>query len=179
VSRVGKRPIEIPDKVKLEISGDEVTVTGPKGTLSRRIRPEIKLEVNGNLLQVSRPSNSKLHRSLHGLTRQLVYNMVQGVSTGYQKVLEIVGVGYRAELLGRHVRLSLGFSHPCIVKAPEGITFELEGPSKIKVAGIDKELVGLVAAKIRGLRPPEPYKGKGVRYENEYVRRKAGKTGTK
>lgn len=176
MSRIGKKPVEIPDKVKVELVGCDVTVTGPKGVLSRTLHPEMKVTLDKDVLTVERPSDSKFHRSLHGLTRQLVANMVEGVSAGFTRKLEIVGVGYRAEKLGEHLKLLVGYSHPIIVKAPEGVTFELPEPVKITVSGINKELVGMVAAKIRSFRRPEPYKGKGIRYEGEYVRRKAGKT---
>jgi large subunit ribosomal protein L6 len=176
MSRIGKKPIEIPEKVKVELSGSEITVTGPRGVLSRSLHPQIKVTIDKNVITVERPSDSKFHRSLHGLTRQLVANMVEGVHSGFSKMLQVVGVGYRAEMMGKNLRLSVGYSHPIIMKAPEGISFELPEPLKIKVLGIDKELVGMVAAKIRSFRPPEPYKGKGIRYEGEYVRRKAGKT---
>lgn len=176
MSRIGKKPIEIPEKVKVELSGTDVTVTGPKGVLNRTLHPQMKVVIDKDVITVERSSDSKFHRSLHGLTRQLVANMVDGVNTGFSKVLEIVGVGYRAEMMGKNLRLSVGYSHPIIVKAPEGVSFEVPEPVKIKVLGIDKELVGMVAAKIRYFRPPEPYKGKGIRYQGEYVRRKAGKT---
>jgi large subunit ribosomal protein L6 len=176
MSRIGKKPVEIPDKVKVELAGTDITVTGPKGVLSRTLHPEMKVTLDKNVLTVERPSDSKFHRSLHGLTRQLVANMVEGVSEGFTRKLQIVGVGYRAEKVGKHLKLLVGYSHPIIVKAPEGVTFELPEPVKITVSGINKELVGMVAAKIRSFRRPEPYKGKGIRYEGEYVRRKAGKT---
>jgi large subunit ribosomal protein L6 len=176
MSRIGKKPIEIPEKVKVEMSGNDITVTGPRGTLSRTLRPEMNVKIEDSQVVIERPSDSKFHRSLHGLTRQLVANMVEGVNSGFGKKLEIVGVGYRAEMAGKHLRLLVGFSHPVMLKAPEGITFEVPQPTVIQVSGIDKELVGMVAAKIRSFRPPEPYKGKGIRYEGEYVRRKAGKT---
>jgi large subunit ribosomal protein L6 len=176
MSRIGKRPIAIPEKVKVSLEGRQITVTGPKGTLARELHPDMNVQIEEGQVVVTRPSDSKTNRSLHGLTRQLVANMVEGVSSGYTKGLEIVGVGFRAEMKGRHLKLLVGFSHPIVVKAPEGISYELPEPTKIKVNGIDKELVGQVAAKIRSFRPPEPYKGKGIRYEGEYVRKKAGKT---
>ncbi len=176
MSRIGKQPVAIPDKVKIDLQGQVMTVTGPKGTLSRELHPQMKIEVVENEIQVSRPSDSRTNRALHGLTRQLIFNMGEGVTNGFEKSLEIIGVGYRAEMLGKHLKLLLGFSHPIIVKAPEGIVIELPEAGKIKVSGINKELVGQMAAKIRGFRPPEPYKGKGIRYVGEYVRRKAGKT---
>lgn len=176
MSRIGKKPIEIPEKVEVKLAGVDITVTGPKGVLSRSLHPRMRVSVDDKTVTVTRPSDSKTNRSLHGLTRQLIANMVEGVSQGFSKNLEIVGVGYRAEMIGRHLKLLIGFSHPVMMKAPEGISFELPEPLKIKVSGIDKELVGMVAAKIRSFRPPEPYKGKGIRYQGEYVRRKAGKT---
>ena len=176
MSRIGKQPVAIPDKVKIDLAGQAITVTGPKGTLSRELHPKMKIEIADNEIRVSRSSDARSQRALHGLTRQLIFNMVEGVTNGFEKTLEIIGVGYRAELLGKHLRLALGFSHPIIVKAPEGIALELPEAGKIKISGINKELVGQVAAKIRGFRPPEPYKGKGIRYVGEYVRRKAGKT---
>lgn len=176
MSRIGKQPVVIPDKVKVELDGVAMTVTGPKGALSRKLHPAINIEVGESEITVTRPTDSKTHRALHGLTRQLIFNMVEGVSNGFSKTLEVIGVGYRAELAGKMLKLALGFSHPVMVKPPEGITFELPESGKIKVSGIDKELVGQVAAKVRSFRPPEPYKGKGVRYVGEYVRRKAGKT---
>lgn len=153
-------------------------MTGPKGELSQMIHPSMTVELAGNELVVNRPSEAKFHKSLHGLTRSLIANMVIGVTTGYEKSLEIQGVGYKAVLAGKKLNLSLGLSHPVLLSLPEGIKVELNGPSKIKVSGIDKQLVGLVAAKIRSFRPPEPYKGKGIRYEGEIVRKKAGKTAT-
>lgn len=153
-------------------------MTGPKGELSQMIHPSMTVELAGNELVVNRPSEAKFHKSLHGLTRSLIANMVIGVTTGYEKSLEIQGVGYKAVLAGKKLNLSLGLSHPVLLSLPEGIKVELNGPNKIKVSGIDKQLVGLVAAKIRSFRPPEPYKGKGIRYEGEIVRKKAGKTAT-
>ncbi len=175
MSRVGKAPIELPDKVKVEINGSNVKVTGPKGTLERDIHPSMTAKQDNGSVLVERPSDSKFHRSLHGLTRQLIFNMVKGTSDGFEKVLEINGVGYRAELRGRFLRLAVGFSHAIMIKPIEGIQFVLDDPNHVRVQGIDKELVGQVAAKIRGFRPPEPYKGKGIRYAGEYVRKKAGK----
>ncbi len=175
MSRVGKAPIELPAKVKVEINGSHVKVTGPKGSLERDIHPSMTAKQEESQILVERPSDSKFHRSLHGLTRQLIFNMVKGTSEGFEKVLEINGVGYRAELRGRHLRLAVGFSHPIMVKPVEGVEFVLDDPNHVRVQGIDKELVGQVAAKIRGFRPPEPYKGKGIRYAGEFVRKKAGK----
>ena len=178
MSRVGKRPIPIPSGVKVSVKQNRITVTGPKGELSQTIHPSIQVEEDKEVLVIQRPSNNKFHRSLHGLTRSLIANMVTGVVSEYHKSLEIQGIGYRAELKGKKLNLILGLSHPVLFSPPEGIKVELSGPNKIKVSGIDKHLVGLVAAKIRSFRPPEPYKGKGIRYEGEFVRKKAGKTAT-
>jgi large subunit ribosomal protein L6 len=177
MSRVGKEPITIPDGVKVDIAGQMVTVTGPKGSLSSEVpEPIVVSEVKGEL-KVERPTDEPKDRSLHGLSRTLVANMVTGVSDGYTKVLELVGVGYRAEIKERHLVLNVGLSHPVLVKAPEGVSFAIGADGSIEVSGIDKYLVGQVSANIRAVRPPEPYKGKGIRYRGEYVRRKAGKTG--
>lgn len=178
MSRVGKKPIPIPAGVKVEIKDDHIKVTGPKGELSRSIHPSMVVKQDQDALVVKRPSDSKFHRSLHGLTRSLVVNMVDGVTSEYEKSLEIQGIGYKAELRGKKLRLSLGLSHPVLFSPPEGIKIEVDGPNKMKISGIDKQLVGVVAAKIRSFRPPEPYKGKGIRYEGEMVRKKAGKTAT-
>jgi large subunit ribosomal protein L6 len=163
--------------VDITLDGRVITVTGPKGSLTRELPPRMALEREGDVLTVVRPTEQKLDRSLHGLTRTLVNNMVVGVTTGYRKGLEIVGVGYRAQKVGDKLQLALGYSHPVEIDPPEGISFELETPLKVAVVGIDKELVGEVAAKVRATRKPEPYKGKGVRYAGEKVRRKAGKAG--
>jgi large subunit ribosomal protein L6 len=178
MSRVGKKPIPIPAGVKVEIKDDHIKVTGPKGELSRSIHPSMVVKRDQDALVVKRPSDSKFHRSLHGLTRSLVGNMVDGVTSEYEKSLEIQGIGYKAELKGKKLRLSLGLSHPILFSPPEGIKIGVDGPNKMKISGIDKQLVGVVAAKIRSFRPPEPYKGKGIRYEGEIVRKKAGKTAT-
>jgi large subunit ribosomal protein L6 len=178
MSRVGKKPIPIPAGVKVEIEDDHIKVTGPKGELSRSIHPSMVVKQDQDALVVKRSSDSKFHRSLHGLTRSLVVNMVDGVTSEYKKSLEIQGIGYKAELKGKKLRLSLGLSHPILFSPPEGIKIEVDGPNKMKISGIDKQLVGVVAAKIRSFRPPEPYKGKGIRYEGEIVRKKAGKTAT-
>jgi len=175
VSRIGKQPIPVPSGVKVTIDKNEVVVEGPKGTLSRTFDSDMQIVLEGDTVVVTRPSDERRHRSLHGLTRTLIANMVQGVSEGFSKNLEIVGVGYRATLKGTDLDLSLGFSHPVVVRAEEGITFEVPAPTKITVRGIDKQRVGQVAAEIRKIRPPEPYKGKGVRYAGEHVRRKLGK----
>ena len=185
MSRIGKQPIPVPSGVSVSITdGGDVTVKGPKGELSYRIDPEMSIAQEGDELVVTRPTEQKRHRAMHGLTRSLVANMVEGVSEGYTKELEVIGVGFRADakkMAGMDVlELALGFSHPIYFVPPEGVDIEAEtirGQNpKIKITGIDKQVVGQVAAKIRALRPPEPYKGKGVRYADEYVRRKAGKT---
>jgi large subunit ribosomal protein L6 len=176
VSRIGKQPIPIPSGVEVQIEGSTVTVKGPKGSLTQSFNEDMTMTLEEGVLSVARPSDERAHRSLHGLTRTLLANMVAGVSEGFHKNLEIVGVGYRAELKGSDIQLALGFSHTVLVKAPEGITFEVPAPTKITVRGIDKQRVGQVAAEIRSWRKPEPYKGKGVRYEGEHVRRKLGKT---
>ena len=176
MSRVGKSPIPVPPGVSVTVAGGEVTVTGPKGTLAHRVPEVISVRQEGEVLMVSRADDERESRALHGLTRALVNNMVVGVHEGYRKDLEIIGVGYRATAKspGR-LELQLGFSHPVSVEAPEGITFQVPTQTAIRVLGIDKQAVGQVAAQIRALRKPEPYKGKGIRYAGEYVRRKAGK----
>lgn len=177
MSRVGKLPIQIPDKTKVDIQGKTVTVTGPKGNLSCEIHKDISADLEDNTIVVSRPSDNKKHRALHGLTRALINNMVVGVNEGYKKELQIIGVGYRAEMKGNNLVAHLGYSHPIVMAPPEGVNIEvLPKENKIIVDGIDKQLVGQTAAKIRAFRKPEPYKGKGVRYVDEYVRTKAGKT---
>ena len=176
MSRIGRTPVPVPSGVNVALDGRSVTVSGPLGSLSHEVAGEITVRQDGPLLLVERPDDERRSRSLHGLTRTLVNNMVVGVTTGFAKNLEIVGVGYRATPKGpTTVELALGFSHPVVVQAPEGITFEVPAPTRITVRGSDKQVVGEVAAKIRKLRPPEPYKGKGVRYAGEVVRRKAGK----
>jgi large subunit ribosomal protein L6 len=176
MSRIGRTPIPVPEGVKVTVEGKRVTVSGPGGTLSRQLPGEITLRQDGSTLLVERPDDQRHNRALHGLTRSLVANMVTGVTAGFVKELEIVGVGYRATAKGPgELEMALGFSHPVPVRAPEGITFEVPAPTRIRVRGIDKELVGQVAANVRGLRRPEPYKGKGVRYAGERVVRKAGK----
>lgn len=177
MSRIGRSPIPVPSGVTVTIDGPKVSVTGPKGTLSLVVaEPIIVAQENGELA-VTRPDDERASRALHGLTRTLVANMVIGVTTGYEKGLEIVGTGYRVAAKGTDLEFALGFSHPVTVKAPDGISFVVETPTKFKVTGIDKQKVGEVAANIRKIRKPEPYKGKGVRYEGEVVRRKAGKAG--
>jgi large subunit ribosomal protein L6 len=177
MSRIGRLPITIPAGVDVTLDGRVITVKGPKGTLTRQLPPRIEIEREGDTLNVVRPTENKLDKSLHGLTRTLVNNMVVGVTTGYRKGLEIIGVGYRAQKVGDKLQLALGYSHPVEINPPAGISFELETPLKLSVVGIDKELVGQIAAKVRATRKPEPYKGKGVRYAGEKVRRKAGKAG--
>jgi len=176
VSRIGKMPITVPAGVEVIIEPTEVIVKGPKGQLSEKIPPGIKVIKEDNIITVQRQSESKLHRSLHGLIRTLISNMVTGVSEGFSKTLEIVGVGYRATKKGDDIELAMGFSHPVTMKQPEGIEFEVPAPTRIIVKGSNKQMVGEIAANIRGIRPPEPYKGKGIKYEGEYIRRKVGKT---
>ena len=179
MSRIGKLPIEIPAGVKVSISNNDVTVTGPKGTLSRTVLDFVTLDLSDKALTVSRIDDSIKARSAHGLTRTLLSNMVTGVTKGFERALEINGVGYRAELKGEVLNLSLGYSHPINFQLPKGITVEVDKMTKLLVKGIDKELVGQTAAKIREFRSPEPYKGKGVKYADETILRKAGKTGKK
>ena len=174
MSRIGRQPIELPGGVDVKIDGTHVSVKGPRGTLERSLHPEMKLVQEDGTIRVERPSDEAMHRSLHGLTRTLVANMVEGVTKGYEKRLEIVGVGYRASLRGQDLEIAAGFSHPVIVQRPEGVEFEVPQPTRITVRGNDKQAVGEIAAKIRKIRPPEPYKGKGIRYDGEHVRKKAG-----
>jgi large subunit ribosomal protein L6 len=175
MSRIGKKPIPIPSGVEVKITAGTVTVKGPKGELSERINPDITVSQDDGTVVVTRPTDRGPHRALHGLTRSLVANMVTGVTDGFEKRLEIQGVGYRAQMRGSDLELQLGFSHPVNVKAPEGISFEVPQPTQIVVRGISKQRVGETAAQIRKWRPPEPYKGKGIRYADEYVQRKVGK----
>ena len=175
MSRIGKKPIEIPESVTVSVAPGRVTVNGPKGELTQAINPDMKVEQTNGTLTVERPTDRGDHRALHGLTRSLIANMVEGVTDGFEKRLEIQGVGYRAKLQGKSLELALGYSHPVSVPAPEGIEFEVPQPTEVIVRGIDKQLVGETAAQIRKKRPPEPYKGKGIRYSGEYVRRKVGK----
>jgi large subunit ribosomal protein L6 len=175
MSRIGRQPIAVPGGVDVSVEGSRVSVKGPRGSLEQSFHPDMRIVLEDSTLRVERPSEERLHRSLHGLTRTLVWNMVEGVTKGYEKRLEIVGVGYRAVLKGADLELALGFSHTVAVPAPPGIEFEVPVPTRITIRGIDKQLVGEVAAKIRKLRKPEPYKGKGIRYEGEHVRKKAGK----
>ena len=177
MSRVGKSPVKIPEKTKVEIDGSHIKVTGPKGTLERNLHPDVTATLDGEQVIVTRPNDQKKIRALHGLTRALINNMVVGCSTGYQRQLLMVGVGYRAEIKEKALVLYLGYSHPIVLLPPEGVNVSVQPKeSKITVEGIDKELVGLTAAKIRSFRKPEPYKGKGIRYIDEHVRTKAGKT---
>ncbi len=177
MSRIGRLPIAVPPTVDVTIDGRQVTVKGPKGTLSRTLHPDIAVAQEDGSIVVTRPTEQKTHKQLHGLTRTLVNNMVVGVTDGYRKGLEITGVGYRATLNGRKLTLNLGYSHPVEIDPPDGISFEVENPTRLAVIGIDKELVGQIAAQVRATRKPEPYKGKGVRYAGERIRRKAGKAG--
>src|SRR5689334_1143914 len=175
MSRIGRLPIEIPSGVDVQVEPGQVRVKGPKGELSQHVSPDLSIEREDSTLRVKRPTDRGEHRALHGLTRSLIFNMVEGVTNGFEKQLEIQGVGYRAQLRGKSLELALGYSHPVRVEAPEGIDFEVPAPTQIIVRGIDKQLVGEIAARIRKLRPPEPYKGKGIRYAGEYVARKVGK----
>jgi large subunit ribosomal protein L6 len=176
MSRIGKQPIPVPTAVKVDINGPTVSISGPRGSLDREINERMRLHVEDGRLLVTRPSDEPRDRAMHGLTRALLANMVTGVDTGFRKTLELVGVGYRAQVQGQKLVLALGFSHPVEIEPPAGITFAMEGP-RVVIEGIDKEMVGQVAADIRKLRPPEPYLGKGIRYQGEIVRRKAGKSG--
>ena len=179
MSRIGKMPITVPAGVTVTIEDNHVTVKGPKGEISRHINKNMKLTMDNGVITVERPDDEKESRSLHGLSRTLINNMIIGVTQGFSKTLEINGVGYRAAKQGQNINFTLGFSHPVVKEPPAGITFEVPAPNKIVVSGADKEVVGAVAADIRTLRPPEPYKGKGIRYEGEHVRRKIGKAGAK
>jgi len=177
VSRIGKQPVPIPAGVEVNVGDSEVVVKGPKGQLSQPLLPGIRINVDNGHVVVERTSDEKRHRAMHGLARSLVANMVEGVTKGYQKNLELKGVGYRAQMQGKNLVLSVGYSHPVEIAPPEGIELEVPQPTKIVVKGIDKQLVGQVAADIRAVRPPEPYLGKGIMYEGERIRRKAGKSG--
>jgi len=180
MSRIGKLPIPVPDGVQVQIQGQNVTVKGPKGTLSLAAHPAVQVQLEERHILCRRSSEEKPHKALHGLTRSLLRNMVDGVMKGFERRLDLVGVGYRASLLGpKNLNLALGYSHPIIYPIPEGIKVEVKDQTQVVVSGIDKQLVGAVAAKIRSFRPPEPYKGKGVKYAEERIRRKAGKTGAK
>jgi large subunit ribosomal protein L6 len=175
LSRIGRQPINVPDGVTVDVKPGAVSVKGPRGELSQTVSPDMKVDQSDGTVTVARPTDRGEHRALHGLTRSLIANMVQGVTDGYEKRLEIQGVGYRARLQGKALELSVGYSHSVTVTAPEGIDFEVPVPTQVIVRGIDKQLVGETAARIRRTRPPEPYKGKGVRYVGEHVRRKVGK----
>jgi len=175
MSRIGRLPIPVPEGVEVRVDGSAVTVKGPRGELDRSFDPAMTMAVEDGEVTVTRATDAARHRALHGLTRSLIANMVIGVSQGYERALEIHGVGYRAEQRGKNLMLNVGFSHPVEIRAPEGIELKAESPTLIRVTGIDKEKVGQIAAEIRKVRPPEPYKGKGIRYQGEYVRRKAGK----
>lgn len=177
MSRIGSAPIELPSGVEIDVEDQIVSVKGPKGALSQDVGPQMKVEIDDGVVTVQRTNDERATKALHGLYRALIQNMVIGVSDGYQKELEAVGVGYRASLKGKTLELLVGFSHPVTVDAPDGIEFEVPEPTRIIVRGTDKQLVGQVAADIRKVRPPEPYKGKGIRYVDEHVRRKAGKAG--
>ena len=179
MSRIGKKPVTVPKDVTLDLQGQVVAVKGPKGELRRSLHPEMQLALADGSFTVSRPSEATKHKALHGLTRTLVQNMVDGVSKGFSKTLEIQGVGYKAEAKPYGVNLIVGFSHPVKYEAPKGIKISVENNTVVKIEGADKEIVGQVAAELRAVRPPEPYKGKGIRYQGEQVRRKAGKTGAK
>jgi large subunit ribosomal protein L6 len=177
MSRIGKLPVPVPAGVKVSLSGNEMTVTGPKGTLKQSLHERMVIAVEADQIVVSRPSNEKTDLALHGLTRSLINNMVVGVSQGFKKALEINGVGYRAEISGKVLTMALGYSHPVVYELPEGISVEVEKQTKLSVIGIDKQLVGSTSAKIRSFRAPEPYKGKGIKYADERILRKAGKAG--
>jgi large subunit ribosomal protein L6 len=175
MSRIGRKPIEIPDGVEVDVQPGSIKVKGPKGELNQSVNREMKVLLDDVTVKVERPTDRGEHRALHGLTRSLIANMVEGVTDGFERRLEIQGVGYRAQLKGKNLEMALGFSHPVSIEAPEGIDFEVPQPTEVIVRGIDKQLVGETAARIRKSRPPEPYKGKGVRYAGEYVARKVGK----
>ncbi len=177
MSRIGKQPVVIPSGVDIKVDGLTVAVKGPKGTLERTFPEEVTLAVGDGEIRVGRPADDRRSRAMHGLSRALLANMVMGVSEGYTRELQLVGVGYRAALKGKNLELLVGFSHPVAIEAPDGVSFEVPEPTKVIVSGIDKERVGQASADIRKVRPPEPYKGKGIRYVDEYVRRKAGKAG--
>ena len=178
MSRIGKLPITVPAGVTVNVDENNfVTVKGPKGTLSQQVNPIIKLNQEGNVLTLTRPSDAKPHKAMHGLYRALVANMVHGVTEGFQKTLELVGTGYRAQVDNNVLTINIGFSHPVVLNAPEGVTFECPAQTKIVVKGANKQVVGNLAADIRAIRPPEPYLGKGIKYENEHIRRKEGKSG--
>lgn len=177
MSRIGKKPVPVPEQVTVKIDGTTITVSGPKGTLTQVFHPDMTIEMQDGQIVVSRPSDKKQHRALHGLTRSLIANMIEGVTKGYQKELVLEGVGYRAAKQGNKLVLSVGYSHPVEILPPDGIEVEVPNNTQIVVKGIDKQLVGQFAAQVRAVREPEPYKGKGIRYKDEHIRRKVGKTG--
>ncbi len=177
MSRIGKKPIAIPAGVEVKLDGNSVTVTGPKGTLTKEFNPNMEIKVEGNEITVARPNDEKENRALHGLTRSLIFNMVEGVTNGFSKKLEVNGVGYRVQKQGSTLNMNLGFSHPVVFEEIEGISIECPGPNEIIISGVDKQKVGQFAAEIREKRPPEPYKGKGIKYADEVIRRKEGKAG--
>lgn len=177
MSRIGRKPIDVPSGVEVKLDGNHITVKGPKGTLERDLHPEMNIEYKDNVIEVTRPSENKKHRSLHGLTRSLINNMVVGVSEGFKKELEINGVGYRASKQGKDLVMGLGYSHQVIMPEIDGISIDVQGTNKITISGPDKQKVGQFAAEVRGKRPPEPYKGKGIKYVDEYIQRKEGKAG--
>ncbi len=177
MSRIGRMPIAIPAGVEVKLDGNTVTVKGPKGTLTRTVHQNMKVELNGAEITVSRPNDNKENRSLHGLSRTLIANMIEGVSNGFSKELEVNGVGYRAQKQGNDLVLNIGYSHNVVMKAPEGISIDVPNPNKVVISGADKQMVGQFAAEIREKRPPEPYKGKGIKYVDEHIRRKEGKAG--
>jgi large subunit ribosomal protein L6 len=177
LSRIGKLPVSIPEKVEVNLKDNYLTCKGPQGELGSQLNSQMEIKIEDNEITVNRPSDSKEHRSLHGLTRSLIANMVEGVSSGFTRKLEILGIGYKAEMKGKNLMLTLGYSHSIVMSFPETVQTSVPVPNEIVVQGADKELVGMIAAKIRSFRKPEPYKGKGIRYSGEYVRRKAGKTG--
>jgi len=179
MSRIGRRPVPVTKGVTVTVDGNTVKVKGPRGELSRTLHPEMKVRIEGDTVVVERPSDEPTHRALHGLSRTLVANMIEGVTTGYRKQLEITGVGFKAEVRPFGLQLALGFSHPIQYRAPEGIKLTAPNPTTVVIEGANKEIVGQVAAELRNLRPPEPYKGKGIKYQGEQVRRKAGKAGSK
>ena len=179
MSRIGKKPIPIPNGVTVALEGRTVKVKGPKGELTFTYHPDMRVRIEDNMVIVERPSDKRFHKALHGTTRQIIANMIRGVSEGFTKELEVVGTGYRAQMQGRKLVLNVGYSHPVEIEPPQGIELSVEGGTRIRVFGIDKQKVGQVAADIRRIRPPEPYKGKGIRYVGEVIRRKAGKAGAK
>jgi len=179
MSRIGRAPITVPAGVELKLNGHELTVKGPKGTLVQELHPEMKFELEDGTINISRPSEQKIHKSLHGLTRSLVFNMVEGVTNGFKKELDVNGVGYRVALDGKKLVMNLGYSHQVIMEEIDGVSIEVPSPNKIIISGIDKQKVGQFAAEVRKKRPPEPYKGKGIKYVDEHIRRKEGKTGAK